>query len=99
MAYRRERTDTMLFLSFHSWADVLIHVKAHLPIYYWAPLDVRPRRIVIARVYKNGTLRIAKPAADVDAFTADAAHLERFKYLACDSVRYVGQPRFVNTKE
>lgn len=68
----------------------------NLPIYYHAPMDFRPRKVTIARVYKNGKIRIAKPSADSDPFTADAAHLDRFRYLACDSIRYVGQPRFVN---
>ena len=87
----------MLFLSFHSWAEVLAHVNAGLPIYYHAPLDFRPRRITIARVYKNGKIRVAKPAADVDPFTADATHLDRFRYLVeCDSIRYKDQPRFIN---
>ncbi len=89
----------MLFLSFHTWADVLAHVNAKLPIYYHAPMDHRPRKITIARVYKNGKVRVAKPAADCDAFTADTGHLDRFRYLACDSIRYVGQPRFVNQPE
>lgn len=88
----------MLFLTFHTWPEVLSHVAAGLPIYYHAPLDLRPRRITIARVYQNGKIRVAKPTADCDAFTADAAHLDRFRYLACDSVRYVGQPRITEVR-
>lgn len=86
----------MLFLSFHTWADVLAHVTAGLPIYYHAPMDYRPFRIQIARIYKNGKVRVAKPHMACDGFTADAAHLDRFRHLACDSVRYIGQAPIVN---
>ncbi len=67
---------------FASWDALLEHVKAGGDVYYGAPLDSRPVKVTIDRVYKNGKLRIAKPAPGVDAFTADAGHLPRFTRIA-----------------
>ena len=67
---------------FATWDALLEHVRAGGEVYYGAPLDSRPVKVTIDRVYKNGKLRIAKPAHDVDAFTADSGHLPRFTRIA-----------------
>jgi hypothetical protein len=68
----------MTYMGFCKWADVLWAAHCGDRLYYQAPLDARPVRVHVARIFKNGKLRIAKPSRDADAFTADAAHLDRF---------------------
>lgn len=67
------------FVGFTTWLAVLQYAQSGRPLYYHAPLDPQPRRIHVSALYKNGKLRIAKPSADADGFTADAGHLERFR--------------------
>jgi hypothetical protein len=71
------------FARFPTWAALLDYLRdcdaLERRIYYHAPMDVRPVQVCVSRVFKNGKVRIAKPAHDVDAFTADEGHLDRFR--------------------
>lgn len=69
----------MDLVCFASWADVLSHVNAGHSVWYQAPLNTRPLRVRIARVFKNGKLRIDPLSNQADNFTADAEHLDRFR--------------------
>lgn len=67
---------------FSSWDQVLAHARAGLPLWYHAPMDLHARRIRIVRVFKNGKIRIDPMSSDADNFTADAGHLDRFRYAS-----------------
>jgi len=72
------------FVSFATWEAVQAHIRAGLAVYYQAPLDYRPVRIG-ARVLSKHRIRVRPPTRDVDPFTADRGHLERFKMRASDA--------------
>jgi hypothetical protein len=55
---------------------VLAWARAGKPLYYHAPLDVRPVAIGVRRVFKNGKIRVAASGV---TFTADVGHLDRFR--------------------
>ena len=69
------------FEPFDSWADVLAHVDAKRPIFYWAPLDVRPVRVFAES--RRGKVRVQ--VRDAYPFTADAGHLDRFRREETDA--------------
>lgn len=66
------------FVSFDSWDQVLEHVRARKPTWYQAPMDHRPVKISVA-VAGVHTVRVIPPSRDVDPFTADLGHLNRFR--------------------
>jgi hypothetical protein len=69
----------MTYEAFQSWPQLLDHINAGLPLWYQAPLDVRPAAVT-AKVRKDGRLRVYPHwSSDADPFTADQAHLERFR--------------------
>jgi hypothetical protein len=87
---------------FHSWADVLAYARRGAPLYYHAPLDSHPVRIYpktwdgeqLAYVVRARTIRIWPSGSTgrgrrrtSDPFTADAGHLDRFRYPARGVVR------------
>jgi hypothetical protein len=69
--------DDSEFCTFATWRDVLVHIQAGRPIYYHAPLDVRPVA-VRCQLTKGNKVRVFPPTADADPFTADSAHRARF---------------------
>jgi len=62
---------------FARWEDLLVYLRGNNAVYYKAPLDFHPVRVEIAKIYKNGKLRVK--ARDV-SFTADPGHLDRFTW-------------------
>lgn len=66
-------------LPVESWAEVLRLESAGVPLYYKAPLDIRPTLVRVVRQFKNGKMRIAAPEL---TFTADVGHRNRFFRLA-----------------
>ena len=67
--------------AFARWDGLLDHIRAGYELFYHAPMDYRPRR-VSAVVRNDGQLRVYPHwSSDADPFTADAAHLARFKRL------------------
>lgn len=69
----------MQFASFDTWTAVLEHTAAGQTLFYHAPLDREPRLVRVRRTFKNGKLRIDPCSSDADHFTADPAHLSRFR--------------------
>jgi hypothetical protein len=69
----------MKLIPFDTWDDVLVHVKLGLPVWYHAPLDVRPVRVQATARPKGRTVRVTPPTRDDDPFTADAGHFDRFR--------------------
>jgi len=67
---------TMQFEKFAVWADVFGYLAMGATLHYQAPMDARPRRVRIVRIFKNAKLRIE--AGDL-SFTADEGHLSRFR--------------------
>lgn len=63
---------------FGCWSGLLQALADGAILYYQAPLDRSPRRIAIARVFKNGKIRCLPNTPDADPFTADASTLDRF---------------------
>lgn len=71
----------MEFHKFVCWGDVLLHVDQGQALWYQAPLDARP--VLLGRVHRRGAkVRVYPLSRDVDPFTADAGHLDRFRYPA-----------------
>ena len=69
----------MTYRTFASWAELLDHIKAEYELFYKAPLDFHPARVT-AHVRKDGKVRVYPHwASAADPFTADMAHLERFR--------------------
>ena len=60
---------------FATWDAVLAAADENRTLWYHAPMDRYPVRVLVLRVFKNGKLRLH--AGDV-AFTADSGHLPRF---------------------
>ena len=84
-------TNTIAFESFTTWTQLLDHINAGYDLWYHAPLDYRPRRIS-AIVRKDGRIRVYPLTTDADPFTADVAHLERFRrnadrHVTADTLR------------
>lgn len=65
--------------AFKTWPEVVDAATRGDPLWYHAPLDVRPVLIRVAKVYKNGKIRIDPMSRDADQFTADPGHLSRFR--------------------
>ena len=74
--------------SFATWERLLAYVKRGNPVWYQAPLDVRPTRLTQGKKPfgyepRARTVRIYPPgrgkARTSDPFTADAGHLDRFR--------------------
>lgn len=67
--------------AFPDWPAVLRHVRDGRPIWYHAPLDYRPVPVRAKLTTTSQRVRVSPClASDADAFTADAGHLERFRY-------------------
>ncbi len=66
------------FAPFAAWLHVRHAAETNVSLFYHAPLDTTPRRVIARRVFKNGKLRLS--AGEV-IFTADAGHLDRFYRL------------------
>lgn len=71
-----------MWKSFDTWTDVLAAAARGDRLWYQAPLDRNPRSILVAKIYKNGSLRIDPLSNQADKFTADAGHLTRFRRKA-----------------
>jgi hypothetical protein len=73
--------------AFQTWREVLVHVQAGKPVWYQAPMDYRPipvRAQIRGRAH-SVVLRVYPPISqDADPFTADARHLDRFRYQATE---------------
>lgn len=63
---------------FQTWEAVLAHAREGKPLWYHAPMDLRPRLVVVRQVFKNGKIRLMTPDLH---FTADEGHLSRFRSL------------------
>jgi hypothetical protein len=62
-----------------SWPDVLEAAESGVQLWYQAPMDYRPYPVRVIGVSK-GKIRLGAPLSqDVDPWTADAAHLGRFR--------------------
>lgn len=66
------------FTGFTSWAHLLDAVGAGYTLYYQAPMDYRPS-VVQVTLRRDGKLRVTPVFTDADPFTADTAHLTRFR--------------------
>jgi hypothetical protein len=64
--------------TFSSWAQLLDHVAAGHKLYYQAPMDYTAH-LVGAYIRKDGKVRVTPVYSDADPFTADTAHLPRFR--------------------
>lgn len=60
-----------------SWNEILDAARAGRPLWYQAPLDFRPVRLTVRRVFKNGKIRFNAPNVSCDPFTADSSHADR----------------------
>jgi hypothetical protein len=74
------RTAGLTHAPFADWQSVLEHARLGRPVFYWAPLDSAPRLVRVARVYKNGKVRLDPCSPDADQFTVDRDHLDRLFY-------------------
>lgn len=70
-----------MFESFTSWSDVLGAADRGTHLWYHAPMDIHPACIRVARIYKNGKIKVVGLATGT-AFTADSGHLTRFRKRA-----------------
>ena len=66
---------------FESWTQLLDHIAAEYPLFYQGPMDYRASTVG-ACVRKDGKIRVTPVFTDADPFTADMAHLERFRRKA-----------------
>lgn len=73
------------FSPFATWNEVLSHVEQGKPVFYRAPLDYRPRSVYCALGPSGQTVHVTPPLHDADPFTADAAHLSRFRRYSEDA--------------
>ncbi len=73
----------MQFKSFATWADVVTAAYQSVVLWYHAPLDTRPVRVRVVKIFKNGKIRIDPMSRDADNFTADEGHLARFRAIDC----------------
>lgn len=64
------------YVPFASWLKVRHAAETNESLFYWAPLDHGPHRVIPRRVFKNGKVRIQ--AGPGMTFTADPGHLDRF---------------------
>lgn len=65
------------YATFASWADLLSYIRGGGMVAYQAPLDYRP--IAVRVKVRGSAVRVYPPTSDADPFTADAAHLPRFR--------------------
>ncbi len=66
------------YAPFASWYGVRHAAEANVSLFYHAPLDRGPMRVIVRRVFKNGKLRLSSGEV---TFMADAGHLDRFFWL------------------
>ena len=66
------------YLPFACWYGVQSAVREETPLYYQAPLDSSPVRVVVTKVFKNGKLRVSWAHG---SFTADSGHTDRFRWI------------------
>lgn len=64
--------------TFGCWSGLLAAIHDGAILYYHAPLDFSPRRVLIAKVFKNGKVRVLAGSL---LFTADPGHLDRFRWF------------------
>lgn len=83
MLYSPEMTKAE-FTRFSSWSDVLRAARNNEQLYYQAALDIRPRSVLVKKVFKNGKIRIDPMTNQVGDFTADPGHLDRFRTRTID---------------
>lgn len=72
------------FEVFVSWDALLTHLRQRgegCYIWYHAPLDHKPVRVLVKKIYKNGKVRLDPCHKNADAFTADEGHLDRFRVV------------------
>ena len=67
--------------SFGCWYGLQQYLENHAYVYYQAPLDLHPVIVCVKKKFKNGKLRIAWAHGE---FTADASHLDRFRWINKD---------------
>ncbi len=67
--------------SFTSWADLIDAIRADYAIRYQGPVDYRSHAVTCT-IRKDGKIRVSPIFTDADPFTADRAHLDRFRKLA-----------------
>jgi hypothetical protein len=77
---RKEDVETV-YETFQTWQQVIDYVDRNGWVYYHAPLDYRPVRVVakVKRRRSGCVIRVTPPTRDADPFDADEAHLNRFK--------------------
>lgn len=63
---------------FDNWLLVIAHVRLGRTTYYHAPMDHKAVR-ARCKVLTPNTVRVFPLSADADPFTADVAHLDRFR--------------------
>jgi hypothetical protein len=68
------------FETFGTWSELVDCVRGEYKLFYQAPMDYKPH-LVTATIRKDGKLRVYPCLSDADPFTADVAHLERFRRL------------------
>ena len=78
MTTKTTTTITPEYATFDTWDQLLEHIRAGFPGCYHAPVDVRPYRVNVG-AFKNGKIRVYPLGGTADRFTADAAHLGRFR--------------------
>ncbi len=61
-----------------TWEELLDRHAAGYRLFYQAPMDYRPVLVTVV-LRKDGKLRVTAPYRDSDPFTADHAHLNRFR--------------------
>lgn len=71
----------MTYETFACWSNVRLAHEENVPLYYQAPLDLHPVRVVITKAFKNGKLRVSWAHG---SFTADAGHTDRFRWFNKD---------------
>lgn len=71
----------MTWNRYDNWSSVLAAARRDGHLYYQAPLDHRPRAVRVVKVFKNKKIRLDPESPDVDKFTVDRGHLNRFVWL------------------
>lgn len=86
-------TKTKTYAGFDSWAEVLNWCGTGLPIFYQAPMDVRPVTVTTSLYGRTkNRIRVYPPTTDADPFVADAAHLSRFRRETHEVLAPAGVP-------
>lgn len=70
----------LTYTTFQTWTELLDAIRADDRIAYQAPMDVRPVQVGTT-IRRDGRIRVTPTSRDADPFTADAAHLDRFRKI------------------